>query len=524
MVGIFVRLKLRLLRNRLGVASGWSVVGFILIWLAALGAGGIGILVLGLVPRLAPDLRPWLPVAGFNLIAVMWVVVPVVAASIDDQLDPRRFELLPLGRFRLGAGLLAAGMIGPGALATVVGLVGGSLVGYADLASAVPIAAATAVGAVLVMAVGRWLTTLFSDLLRSRRSQEVSAVAFGLLMGAPGIASALIASGTVSIPGGPEAGLLWLALTPPGALGRAVVVFSHHQWLVGIGGLGYGLVSLVVVIGLLGLALERLQTRAPSAGRTRRADAETAPLVPGWLPPGPVGVMAAKEVRYLRRDPRVRTQLMGGAIALVVLSVSAGRYLFATPYGPFLSVAVAFFLTAPLAPNRFGFDGGSFWGYLTTVQRWSDVLRGKNLGLAVVIIPGTVLAAGLGAMLSARFEYLAAGILTGIGWAAVMVAVGNVASVMGAYPLSESNLFGSRHLSGTAALVSLLDLLAAGVLLVPIVALVGIPAWLVGPGWATLGSLAGLGYAGGLYLASLRVSEPLLANRALRLREVLDER
>jgi ABC-2 type transport system permease protein len=96
-VGLFVRLKLRLLRNRLGGSSTWSVVGFVLVWTAALGtAVGLGLAVAA-GGRILDDPRPIPPVL-FGLVAFGWVIGPLIAASFDDMLDPRRFELLPLSR------------------------------------------------------------------------------------------------------------------------------------------------------------------------------------------------------------------------------------------------------------------------------------------------------------------------------------------------------------------------------------------------------------------------------------------
>ncbi|MGH9196939.1 MAG: transporter, partial [Acidimicrobiia bacterium] len=94
-----------------------AVVGFILLWFGALGLGAmIGLGAFAAVRAFGPPalLLAWV------VIAAAWLVGPLVAAALDETLEPRRLELLPLPPLRLVTGLLAAAAIGPGALATAV--------------------------------------------------------------------------------------------------------------------------------------------------------------------------------------------------------------------------------------------------------------------------------------------------------------------------------------------------------------------------------------------------------------------
>ena len=124
----------------------------------------------------AMGLRSCLPLVGLG-----WLVIPVVAAALDETVDPRRLELLPLSRGRLAAGLLAAAAIGPGTVITVlavagaVDLVGGRAgqhrphrrrPGCCSWFGAWPRPA--------------WSTTFLTDLLRSRRGRDVAVVAVSL--------------------------------------------------------------------------------------------------------------------------------------------------------------------------------------------------------------------------------------------------------------------------------------------------------------------------------------------------------
>jgi hypothetical protein len=126
-------------------------------------------------------------------------------------------------------------------------------------------------------------------------------------------------------------------------------------------------------------------------------------------------------------------------------------------------------------------------------------------------------------LISRNATYLIAGLLAGLAVSAVFTAAGNVTSILGAYPLPESNFFGSRNVSGTALIFSFLGLGLSGILIIPIVLLVGLPAVLSGPVLATLGALASAIYGIGGYLISLRWMERLLESRAMWLLDTIDK-
>jgi ABC-2 type transport system permease protein len=500
MVGVFVRLKLRILRRRLGSAGLFSAIGFVLVWLAGVTGGLSGMVLLGLVPRYVPEARVALIVVVYSVIAFAWVVGPVVAASVDDTLDIRRFELLPIPRGRLAVGLVAAALVGPGGAATAIAVVGGSVAGYADVSSVVPILAASVTLVALVVVTARLLLTWLSDLLRSRRTREIAGLALGLTLALPGVVSIAASGGQVRLEGPLDEVVGPLVWFPPGATASAVVSFADHNWSVGLRGLAYGLAALAVVTWAYGRALDRLQTRSETAAVGRRVRG-TAQLRPLWLslPAGPVGGVAAKELKYLRRDPRLRAQLTGSAIGLLLMAGVGLTAVDPGDYGPFFTLVVAFLLVAALVVNQFGHDGGCMWMYLVMAPNLVTVLKGKNLAWVVFIVPLVTAAGVLGAVMGGSALYLGPAVIA-----------------------AETNPFGSKSASGASVVASLVGLLVAGLLSLPVLAGVGLPAVFLGAAWATAGAALALAYGAGVYWFSLARVAGVAQARAFSLLEVID--
>ena len=150
------------------------------------------------------------------------------------------------------------------------------------------------------------------------------------------------------------------------------------------------------------------------------------------------------------------------------------------------------------------------------------VLVGKNLAVVLVGMPVLAVVAVVSAMLVGDVQHLPSAVLAGAAIMAVWLAVGNVVSVLGAYPLPESNLFGSRNVSGSALFASLGGLFAAGFLSLPIAALVVAPLLIWGTWQGLLGAAVAVVIGLLIHRLSLRVAGSLLESRALRLLDVLD--
>ena len=90
MVGTFVRLKLRLLRNGLGIGQ-----GAVLFCVGAFGAGLLGFIgFLSLAVARADPTGPDLAVVVFGVATLGWTIFPILGYGNDETLDPQRRRTL----------------------------------------------------------------------------------------------------------------------------------------------------------------------------------------------------------------------------------------------------------------------------------------------------------------------------------------------------------------------------------------------------------------------------------------------
>ncbi|MGH8928267.1 MAG: hypothetical protein ACRDWH_07940, partial [Acidimicrobiia bacterium] len=455
MARLFVRLKLRLTRNRLRRAGTLGVLGFVLIWLAAAAAGAL----LGLLTYGAGYLWGSDGVAlAFALVGLGWLFIPVVAAALDETIDPRRLELLPLGTRRLAVGLLAAAAIGPGTVVTVMAALGAAMWSIHSLGSVLPVLVTGLAFVIWCLASSRLVTTFLTDLLRSRRGRDVAVVGVSLLVGTIAIFANIYRPDTRGSVGNllepSELGRL-LVWTPPGAAGIAMNLFGDGEYASALLRLGYLVLTTAIVVWMWQMILARLTTRSLAPARVRTVgDGDS--IIPGVLEgrSGAVVATAAKELLYMRRDPRFRSQAVGLVIALGALGFGVGRFLLGTEYAPFLATVVAW-MVASTGFNLFGMDDRSFWGYLVSGVDLKQVLAGKNLALALIGIPAVGVVVVLVALAVGDFSHFLSALIAALAILAVWLGAGNVTSVLGAFPMPESNLFGSRNASMSAGLVAI---------------------------------------------------------------------
>lgn len=526
MAWVFVRLKLRMLRNRLSTGGFLSGVGFVVIWLSALAGGLGGGLILGVVSRASERTVGPFTVLVFAGVGLAWIVVPVVIASLDDSLEARTFELLPFNPRQLAHGLLVAGLLGPGTLATALGLGYGSVLAFGSAVTALPLLIVSVTAVLLCVVTARWATARLSDLLRRRRGQEVAVLIVVGLSVLPALASVTFAESMergADFSGALEALAGIVQWTPWGALGRSVVAIGDSDWSLAFGTWLYGGLAAAGAFLLVGRAMRRLAMVAPSevVARAGRAGSR---LLPKWipLPATPVGAVAAKELIAVRRDVRVRSQLLGGVVAIIVLSVIGGSVVLQTDFAPFLAVLAVFIVVTAVTPNQLGYDGGSFWGYLTMAPDLGVVIRGKNLGWAIVAIPLAVVIAVVAAVVSGRWVFVPAALFSSLVVALVWLGIGNFTSIFGAFRVAETNLFGSRNLSGGAFLATMIGIGVSGLLTVPPLLAVGVAAAFSLPLWSTVAAAASVGYATWVYRIAIRRVTTLAHDRRFQLLDTLD--
>lgn len=525
-----VRLKLRLLANRLRTGSVVGAIGFALVWVAAVAGGALGGLAVFGLGRLTGEPGVALVIA-FTVTFIGWMVVPASFSALDETLDPRQFELLPLTSRQLVAGLLAAGAVGPGGVGTLVGLLVAVFASFPEWGLAPLSLVAVLLELSMCLVVARLVTSALSNLLASRRSREIVTLLFGL-----GFALLALLPGLLETSGdGPPiaigldsldelSALGWL---PPGALGLSIALASDGEILGAVGLLAFALAAVVAIGWGWARSVRRMMVTSPPVGRSgRRHQALERPLalIPGWLRlrPGPVTGTVAKELRYLVRDNRVRSQLLGSFIPLVVIAVISEGSFTRGEYTPFLAVGAAFLVVFGILANQFGVDGGSFWGYVVSPAPLTDIVKGKNLSWGLIVLaPALLIAVGM-SFLSGQFAYLAAAMLTSLAVLLVAMSIGNMTSIYGAFRIPESNPFGNRGFSGTVFVAVILSMMSSAALLVPLALFVGLPALFIGPSAATIGALGGVGYGVLVYRLMMKLTSRLLLERRQQLLDVID--
>ncbi|GLW96118.1 hypothetical protein [Microtetraspora sp. NBRC 16547] len=435
MVGLFVRLKLRLIRGNL---HGDTVkqIGFAFTTLAALGCAVGGFALFALLRLAVPGVAGDLGIVAFTVFTIGWILVPLLAFGLDETLDPSRLALFPLTTRQMAAGLFAASVAGPWPLASLVAL-SGAVVGLASGPSGVLIGVpAVLLQFALCVVASRAVTTALSASLRSRRGRDVLAVAAVLvilLFQLPGMLASQGFSGDPRVLLDSAASVLRWA--PPGMAAHAI----EAGGLVGLGELVV-VAAAVAVLGWLWIIALRRALVTPdssnqSGGSVRRS------RLGGLLPGGVIGAVVAKELKYARREPRGRISWFLAVVVTGVLTFSLrgpdGLTGPAFVIGP---ACLAATMIGIQAANSFGIDGRSLWMNAVAFSSERDVrtdFAGRQLAIAIIAVP-LLLVLSVGASLVAgEPAWAVPAVLSAWGVLGVGLGVGAVTSVILPYTLPD---------------------------------------------------------------------------------------
>ncbi|HEV3399298.1 MAG TPA: hypothetical protein VG693_08405, partial [Actinomycetes bacterium] len=242
------------------------------------------------------------------------------------------------------------------------------------------------------------------------------------------------------------------------------------------------LAGAALAVALLGWwwwrSLDRVLTTAEPAARQRAR--QPAGLIPQplrrLLPADQRGAVAAKELRYLGRHPRLRvTWVVSCLLGLALVAFVAATEGLHQPWTVLGSLGMAF-LTSQNSLNQFGFDGAAYWAHVAAGADPRGELAGRNLAALLVGLAGTAALAVALAVVTGGWLYVPVALCLGLGVLALSLGVADVVSVRFAYPLPEdaSNLWAVQG-TGQGCLVGIVQMLAfaaQGVLILPLVALV----------------------------------------------------
>ncbi|MEU9487302.1 transporter [Streptomyces decoyicus] len=517
LTGVFVRLKLSLLRNGLRQSTGRTLayIGSVIVGLLFTAGAVLGLIALRGTPHAGA-----LVVLLTGILTLGWAVMPLFFPTGDETLDPTRLVMLPLRPRPLIVSLLVASLVGIGPVVTLA-LVTGSVIAVADGAAAAVVGVAAVVLVVLVcVSLARAVATASVRLLTSRRGRDL-AVLSGLFI-AIGAQGVNIAAQKLGRPDGlsvlePLGTVLrWV---PPASAVSAVEDAGHGAWGRALAGLALTALALVLLLWWWQRTLTTLMTSPDSStlqavekDSARRAGSGERGLA-RLLPDGRTGTVMLRTLRYAWRDPKSK---MGWAtsigVGLLVPVVSAVQHN-GSIYTSFSAAA----LLGTQMYNQFGQDTSAFWMVASTLSTPRDAyqeLRARAFALALVAVPYvTVVVAGTAAVIGPWSDFVE---VYGLSLAVLgaLLATGALSSALFPYSIpSESNKNVAPG-QGAIAWFSLFGgVLVGAVLCSP---LLGLTIWLHVAGlhhllWVLLP--VGAVYGAGIAELGLRVAAPRVTRR-----------
>ncbi|WP_405144808.1 hypothetical protein OG589_43385 [Sphaerisporangium sp. NBC_01403] len=428
MAWLFVRLKLRLIAGNLR-GDTMRQVGFVFTMIAAFMVGCGGLLLMSLL-RLAPaDLALDAGVVLFTLLTLIWVIGPLLVFGVDETLDPARLTLFPLTARQMAVGMFAASATGPWPLASLCFLAG-AVVGLSRSLTGVLIGlVAVVLQVALCLVASRAVTTALSRVLRTRRGRDVLAVGVVFVILLTQLPNLLLNRGFGGDPREFVANLASLVRWgPPGMAAHAIA----DGGLLGLAEIV--IVALVVlVLGRLWIAgLSRAMVTADSStqiGSVRRSRFD------GLLPGGALGAVVAKELKYVRREPRGRMGWMAaiGFSGVLMFSLSGGPN---GLDGSALAVApacIGALMIGLQAANAFGIDGRALWMNAIVYSSDRDLrtdFAGRHLAISLVAVPLLAVLSVAAALVAGHLPWALPAVLTASGLLLVALGVGAVTSVI----------------------------------------------------------------------------------------------
>ena len=497
MVGVLIRMKLRVLRHSLrggrgvayGIGMGWGVL-----------AGVFTAVLIGAYPG---SVTVGTDIAS-ALIAVWtlgWLFGPILTGGGDETLRPENFALLPIRPVALARGLLAASLFGAPPIATLLAFSGLVFVALPGGPAAGGVAV-LAVGLQLALAIllSRAVIAGLGVLLGSRRGKDLGVVLAALVGLAYLPAQALFSALGPVVVDQTSPLLTGLLRGLPTGWGPAAVAASvAGNWVPALAWLA----ALAVLDGLLLVVWSRLLVRrlttSGSAGGVRGSGP-----VDGrrqwWLPTAPLGAVIDKELRLWWRDARRRAALATAILLGLLLPFLSHT---GSPSLAAGALWIAFF-AAMQVTNLYAFDGTSVWQTLSTPGAARFDVRGRQWAWALIVGPVALVAALVLPGVTDRpgvYPWVLAllpALLGGGAGTVVLVSVWTPAAMpvqRGGNPFAASGQLSGFGLAMRRLAMSLLQLAAALPPLVPLAigALADLPAvtWLAVP----VGVLSGLGTA-----------------------------
>lgn len=458
-VGLLVQLKLRLLRNGL-TRSVWKIVGLVVGGLYGLFVVAMAWLGFGALRFAAPEYIGPVTVVVFALISIGWVIFSTLVFGIDDTLNPARFALLPLSARRLRPGLLVAGLLGIPGLATVLVALALILVWSTSVITVLLAVVAIPIGIVSAFLLSRLATSAFADALSSRRFRDAAVVLLALSGAGLGLGINVAIQSAQNNTAGFTVLLDQVAAvlgwTPFGWAWSLPAAAARGAWLELV-------VKAVLALALVwvcwrgwGHFLERRLT-SPLTARSGEGRVRSGGRLDQLLPATPTGAIAARSLRYWRRDPRH----LAGLAALIVLPAMLLVLNLIQPDGSTLVMAFApaafALLLGSVVGMELAYDGSAIALHIVSGVRGRDDRAGRLLAAGIVFGPLLVALIAVSLAVSGRWDLTASVLIVVLATAVNVMGFASWLSTWwpGHAPPPEANPFGKGSSGGLESLIQL---------------------------------------------------------------------
>ena len=498
---IAVRLRSQLSALR---SSPWAMVGYILLVLMLLPLF-VGLTVGLSYLRFLPDVRSPLMLTAGAVLVLVWTFGSVLFFAMDDSVSPQRLVLFPLRSRDLLVPLLVSDLLTlPGVFTLLVCC--GFMIGWAtDPLLTITGIASTALGVVTGMLAGRILVTSLSRWLAARRSRDLLYVVLLLGLIAISWGGPLLSRGMFNLDLNREAielvgdaagwspmGWAW-SLPADLAAGRSGVAALR---------LALALVLLAAMIWLWSRQLDRaLTSPLPSAGGG--APTVSSPWLDRLFPPNPAGAIAARNLRYLRRDPRrFASVLVIMATPFFVVFMNMVRDEKLIPEFLWLVAALATWMGGISALQDTPMDGSALWLHAVSGIRGFEDRLGRLMANSLIYGGTFALTMVLASTLLGAWGVFPFAFGLGLGTLIANQGMSLLISsfLNGTAPPPGTNPFASTSKGqGAAFLASVLQMIGSAILLLPAAGMAfasyrfPLLGWLFLPVGPVLGLLAALG-------------------------------
>lgn len=500
------RLRWRLVRNTL--ARRGMVLFVITLVGASLGAL-LGLVTFAFARTFDPAPQRALIVIGATMVVLGWTFAPLLAGGTDETVDPTRLALLPLSTRQLTAILAGGAASSPAVLAVGVVMVG-VVIGYAPPNAGALIVVVDAVGLfALGLGIARTVAAGLARAQRSRKGRDVAVLASALAAVTVWLATQAIGPILEVAQHNKSQRIVdalgWL---PPGWFARSIIDVRTGRWGPSLLLCAGGLAAAVAMLAQWGRMTQRMMEQSERIVETTRSRSDEAPL---GRASSPFGAAVAKEVRYLKRSPLRRTQLLTFTVMGTALTVFQALRLNGSAL-PFMALIATLFGVGP-AMNIIGFDSPSLWLEVVVGGPDRTVLRARSLSYIPQLSVPTIVAVLVLGVWKGSWGSVIDVLLLAPSVALIGVGLGALISPRAPIPQRDGdNAFAWRNAStGKGCLVGMYvfgSLFAVGILAAPII----VPTLLLRDRpWAVVIPIAGSAWAYGVWLVGTA-----LGGRAIR--------